>query len=117
MDIERRCNWCGKPFIAHNFGTRYCSPSCRRDAKRSNAKKVNAVEGTTKCQVPEIGLIGNKPFLSPKDVAILLGTTSAGIAVSATIDADVVVAKSTNLHAPAAGTVAFLSKLLEVKAE
>ncbi len=79
MDIERRCSWCGKPFIAHNFGTRYCSPSCRRDAKRSNAKKVNAVGETTKCQVPEIGLIGNKPFLSPKDVAILLGTTSTSV--------------------------------------
>lgn len=79
MDIERRCSWCGKPFIAHNFGTRYCSLSCRRDAKRSNAKKVNAVEGTTKCQVPEIGLIGNKPFLSPKDVAMLLGTTSTSV--------------------------------------
>lgn len=40
-----------------------------------------------------------------------------GIAVPAAVDACVVVAKSTTLHAPAAGTVAFLSYLLEVKAE
>ena len=40
-----------------------------------------------------------------------------GIAVPAAVDAGVVVAKSTTLHAPAAGTVAFLSYLLEVKAE
>ena len=40
-----------------------------------------------------------------------------GIAVPAAVDAGVVVAKSTTLHAPAAWTVAFLSYLLEVKAE
>ena len=40
-----------------------------------------------------------------------------GIAVPAAVDAGVVVAKSTTLHAPAAGTVAFLSYLLEVKTE
>ena len=40
-----------------------------------------------------------------------------GISVPAAVDAGVVVAKSTTLHAPAAGTVAFLSYLLEVKAE
>ena len=40
-----------------------------------------------------------------------------GIAVPAAVDAGVVVAKSTTLHAPAAGTIAFLSYLLEVKAE
>ena len=40
-----------------------------------------------------------------------------GIAVPLAVDAGVVVAKSTTLHAPAAGTIAFLSYLLEVKAE
>ena len=40
-----------------------------------------------------------------------------GITISAAVDAGVVVAESPTLHAPAAGTVAFLSYLLEVKAE
>lgn len=40
-----------------------------------------------------------------------------GIAVSATIDAGVVVAKSTTLHAPATGAVALLGHLLKMQTE
>lgn len=79
MDIERRCSWCGKTFVAHSYGTRYCSVKCKRDAKKSRTKRMNGTENATVISLPEIGMLGEKPFLTPKDVAILLGTTSTSI--------------------------------------
>ena len=32
MEIQRKCQWCGKPFIAHTMVTRYCSKSCNEKA-------------------------------------------------------------------------------------
>lgn len=79
MDIERRCNWCGKTFIAHSYGTRYCCLSCKRDAKKSRTKERVEAENSTVATVPEIGVLGNKPFLTPKDVAVLFETTTTSI--------------------------------------
>lgn len=79
MDIERRCNWCGKTFIAHSYGTRYCCLSCKRDAKKSRTKERIEAENSTVATVPEIGVLGNKPFLTPKDVAVLFETTTTSI--------------------------------------
>ena len=28
MEIKKRCQWCGEPFIAHKMTTLYCSTSC-----------------------------------------------------------------------------------------
>jgi len=28
MDIEKKCQWCGKTFIAHSFNARFCSKQC-----------------------------------------------------------------------------------------
>ena len=79
MNIERRCSWCGKTFVAHSYGTRYCSVKCKRDAKKSRTKRMNGTENATVISLPEIGMLGEKPFLTPKDVAILLGTTTTSI--------------------------------------
>ncbi len=65
MDIERRCSWCGKTFVG--------------DAKKSRTKRMNGTENATVISLPEIGMLGEKPFLTPKDVAILLGTTTTSI--------------------------------------
>ena len=35
MDIERRCSWCGKTFVAHSYVTRYCSVKCKCNANTS----------------------------------------------------------------------------------
>ena len=79
MDIERRCSWCGKTFVAHSYVTRYCSVKCKCNAKKSRTKRMNGTENATVISLPEIGMLGEKPFLTPKDVAILLGTTTTSI--------------------------------------
>ena len=40
---------------------------------------MNGTENATVISLPEIGMLGEKPFLTPKDVAILLGTTTTSI--------------------------------------
>ena len=35
MEIEKRCQWCGKQFIAHKMTTLYCSSSCVNKAYKA----------------------------------------------------------------------------------
>lgn len=76
MDIERRCLWCGKTFVAHSYGARYCSQKCKNAYKRSKKKTDSDPEESP---LPEIGMIGNKPFLTPKEAGILLGTSTMSV--------------------------------------
>ena len=39
MDFEKRCQWCGKSFIAHKMTTLYCSKSCTGKAYKAKQKK------------------------------------------------------------------------------
>ena len=74
MDIQKRCLWCGKTFIAHKMNTLYCSKSCNEKAYKAKKKKesaeANANKGQT--QLQPVFSIGDKIYLSPKDVAVLL---------------------------------------------
>lgn len=76
MDIGRRCLWCGKTFVAHSYGARYCSLKCKNAYKRLK-KKTDP--DSDESPLPEIGMIGNKPFLTPKEVAVLFGTSSMSV--------------------------------------
>ena len=50
MEIQRKCQWCGKPFIAHTMVTRYCSKSCNeKSVQREEAEaEVTGIRGTAK---------------------------------------------------------------------
>ena len=40
MEIQKRCKYCGRSFIAHKMTTIYCSPSCNnKDYKRAIRQK------------------------------------------------------------------------------
>lgn len=82
MEIQRKCLWCGKPFIAHTMVTRYCCKSCTgkayKDKKRKERLQEYDAEQTTK-PLQSVGIVADKPYLSPVDVAALLGISRATI--------------------------------------
>lgn len=82
MKIQKRCLWCGKSFIAHKMTTLYCSHSCNGKAYKERINKEKLAEYIEKEDLqplPSTGCLGNKDFLSPTEVAILLGVSRATI--------------------------------------
>lgn len=79
MEYKKRCQWCGKPFIAHKMTTLYCSKICieRAYKAKEKQKKIDAVEAEQSSQLPIVESVGNKPFLTPSEAAILLGLSKA----------------------------------------
>ena len=77
MDIQKRCQWCGKPFIAHKMTTLYCSTACIDKAYRAKKKQKlkEQVEDEQQVTLPIVESIGHKPFISPKEAAALLGVS------------------------------------------
>ena len=82
MEVQRKCQWCGKPFIAHTMVTRFCSKSCTEKAykDRKRKQKLQEYEARQSEQpMQEVGIVGGKPFLSPAEAATLLGISRATI--------------------------------------
>ena len=82
MEIERKCLWCGKSFIAHTMVTRYCSPSCNnKDYKDKQRKKrlQEYVDEEAKRPIAAVGAIGAKEYLTPNECAVLLGVCRSTI--------------------------------------
>ena len=75
MDIQKRCQWCGKPFIAHKMTTLYCSTACIDKAYRAKKKQKlkEQVEDEQQITLPIVESIGDKPYLTPMEAAKLLG--------------------------------------------
>ena len=75
MEIQKRCKYCGRSFIAHKMTTIYCSPSCKnKDYKRAiRQKQIAEFMEKEKQNTPESGILGNKEFLTPTEGASLLG--------------------------------------------
>lgn len=75
MEIEKRCQWCGKQFIAHKMTTLYCSSTCVNKAYKAKKRqmKKEEIESELDSKLPTVESIGQKPFLSPKEAAYLLG--------------------------------------------
>ena len=75
MEIKKRCQWCGEPFIAHKMTTLYCSTSCINKAykakKRWNLKEK--IENEQQSSLPIVESVGDKPYLAPMEAARLLG--------------------------------------------
>ena len=82
MEVQRKCQWCGKPFIAHTMVTRFCSKSCTEKAYKDRKRKQKLQEYETRQNeqpMQEVGIVGGKPFLSPAEAATLLGISRATI--------------------------------------
>ena len=75
MEIEKRCQWCGKQFIAHKMTTLYCSSSCVNKAYKTKKRQMmkEEVEHEQHSKLPIVESIGDKPYLSPMEAAKLLG--------------------------------------------
>lgn len=75
MDIQKRCQWCGKPFITHKMTTLYCSTACIGKAYRAKKKQKlkEQVDDEQQVKLPIVESFGHKPFISPKEAAALLG--------------------------------------------
>ena len=74
MEVQRKCQWCGKPFIAHTMVTRFCSKSCTEKAYKDKKRKQKLQEYEAKQNeqpMQEVGIVGGKPFLSPAEAATL----------------------------------------------
>ena len=81
MEIEKRCKWCGKVFLAHKVTTLYCSPSCTGKAykQRQKEERLKEYQRDENTKLPILGLIGNKDFLSPTEVSLLLGISRSTV--------------------------------------
>ena len=82
MEIQRKCQWCGKPFIAHTMVTRYCSKSCNEKAYKEKKRKQRLQEYEERQNeqpMQEVGIVGSKLYLSPAETATILGISRATI--------------------------------------
>ena len=60
MEVQRKCQWCGKPFIAHTMVTRYCSKSCNEKAYKEKKRKQRLQEYEERVSVSAI--LSCRPF-------------------------------------------------------
>ena len=79
MEIQKRCKYCGRSFIAHKMTTIYCSPSCNnKDYKRAiREKQIAEFMEEDKKKTPKVDILGGKEFLTPTEGASLLGLSRA----------------------------------------
>ena len=75
MDIEKKCQWCGKTFIAHSFNARFCSKQCIDTAykHKERMKKMKEYEVELLKNSDYIPMVSKKNFLSSTEAAKLLG--------------------------------------------
>ena len=79
MEIQKRCKYCGRSFIAHKMNTIYCSPSCNnKDYKKAiREKQIAEFMEEEKKKTPKEDNLGVKEFLTPTEGASLLGLSRA----------------------------------------
>ena len=82
MEIQKKCLWCGRSFIAHKITTKYCCHTCNSYAYKAQKRQErieNYIEEDNKkpIQVPQKE--GEKPYLAPSEVSLLLGVSLATI--------------------------------------
>ena len=72
MEIQRKCQWCGKPFIAHTMVTRYCSKSCNEKAYKEKKRKQRLQEYEERQNeqpMQEVGIVGKQAVSLPAETA------------------------------------------------
>lgn len=75
IQITKRCQWCGKDFIARTTKTAYCSHRCSGLAykERARQKRIEVSKKEYSRQKSGVTEVKNLEFLTPTQTAILLG--------------------------------------------
>lgn len=78
IDIQKKCEWCGKLFIAHKTTTRCCSHRCANLAykERTRQKRVSEFQTMVNQQIEKEDCI-DKDFLTPSEAAKYIGISRA----------------------------------------
>ena len=78
IDIQKKCEWCGKLFIAHKTSTRCCSHRCANLAykERTRQKRVNEFQTMVNQQIEKEDCI-DKDFFTPSEAAKYIGISRA----------------------------------------
>ena len=78
IDIQKKCEWCGKLFIAHKTSTRCCSHRCANLAykERTRQKRVSEFQTMVNQQIEKDDCI-DKDFFTPSEAAKYIGISRA----------------------------------------
>ena len=78
IDIQKKCEWCGKLFIAHKTSTRCCSHRCANLAykERTRQKRVSEFQTMVNQQIEKEDCI-DKDFFTPSEAAKYIGISRA----------------------------------------
>ena len=78
IDIQKKCEWCGKLFIAHKTSTRCCSHRCANLAykERTRQKRVSEFQAMINQQIEKEVCI-DKDFFTPSEAAKYIGISRA----------------------------------------
>ena len=78
IDIQKKCEWCGKLFIAHKTTTRCCSHRCANLAykERTRQKRVSEFQTIVNQQIEKEDCI-DKDFFTPSEAAKYIGISRA----------------------------------------
>ena len=78
IDIQKKCEWCGKLFIAHKTTTRCCSHRCANLAykERTRQKRVSEFQTMVNQQIEKEDCI-DKDFFTPNEAAKYIGISRA----------------------------------------
>ena len=86
MEIQKRCKYCGKLFIAHTLATQYCSRQCNgKDYKRKMREKEisDYLESNPQDMPAEVSsqksVLEQKRFLTPREAAAYLGIGKSSV--------------------------------------
>lgn len=86
MEIQKRCKYCGKLFIAHTLATQYCSRQCNgKDYKRKmREKEISDYLESNPQDVPaevssQKSVLEQKRFLTPREAAAYLGIGKSSV--------------------------------------
>ncbi len=78
IDIQKKCEWCGKLFIAHKTTTRCCSHRCANLAykEKTRQKRVSEFKTMVNQQIEKEDCI-DKDFFTPSEAAKYIGISRA----------------------------------------
>ena len=78
INIQKKCEWCGKLFIAHKISTRCCSRRCANLAykEKTRQKRVSEFQTMVNQQTEKEDCI-DKDFFTPSEAAKYIGISRA----------------------------------------
>ena len=78
INIQKKCEWCGKLFIAHKTSTRCCSHRCANLAykEKTRQKRVSEFQTMVNHQIEKEDCI-DKDFFTPSEAAKYIGISRA----------------------------------------